>query len=85
MSVESELRVQALERDGYVCVWPGCHATWRLEMAHLLPKGSGGKNVIGNVAMMCKYHHAMHDGREPRKLREYRLLMIDYIAVRYGR
>ena len=85
MSVESDLRVQALERDGYRCVWCGDRWTGgRLEMAHIVPKGSGGKNVIANVLSLCPSHHNMHDGREQRSLHEYRILMSDYIAVLYG-
>jgi len=85
MSVESVLRSEALERDNHRCVW--CGDRWqgdRLEMAHIVPKGSGGQNVIENVLCLCPSHHDMHDGREARKLHEYRLLMLDYVAVLYG-
>ncbi len=85
MSVESELRAETLERDNHRCVWCGDRYLGdRLEMAHIVPKGSGGKNVISNTISLCRFHHDMHDGREARSLHEYRVLMRDYIAARYG-
>ncbi len=90
MSIRSELRDAAMERAGGRCEWPGCGTatdwTWLggLEMSHIIPMGSGGKDTIENVWMLCKYHHDMHDGRVPRKLREYRLLALAYVAVKYG-
>lgn len=32
-------------------------------MAHIIPKGSGGSNTLGNVAMLCKQVHDAYDGR----------------------
>jgi len=85
MSIESELRFEAIQRDRG-CVWPPspCTLGGRLEMAHIIPKGSGGTNTIDNVCMLCKYHHDLHDGREQRSLREYRQLLRQYIANLHG-
>jgi len=90
MSIESDLRAEALVRDNYRCVWCACDPTYeqpsgqRLEMAHILPKGSGGKNVIENVIMLCRPCHDQHDGRAPRRLYDQRLLMKGYVAALYG-
>lgn len=87
MSVRSDLREQALERDGYQCAWPGCdHGEW-LEMAHIHPIGMGGRKSadrIDNVWMLCKYHHDHFDGRVPQKQREYRTLAAAYVSERHG-
>lgn len=78
------LRAEAVARDGG-CMWPpSCDLPGRLEMAHIIPKGSGGSDTINNVVMLCKYHHDLHDGREQRRLREYRLLLQGYVWERYG-
>ena len=67
MSVRSELRVAALERDGYVCQWPDCGlrdlGTGRLEMAHLHQLSQGGPDNLENVVMLCKPHHDWLDNR----------------------
>ena len=87
MSVRSDLRAVALERDGYRCAWPGCdHSEW-LEMAHIWPIGMGGRqddDTIGNVWMLCKWHHDLFDGRSPQRQREYRALAAAYVAVSHG-
>ena len=70
MSDLSELRAQALERDGG-CRWPGCTLTIddfanRLEMAHLVHRGMGGNpgvNQLSEVVMLCRTHHDCLDGR----------------------
>ena len=88
MSIRSDLRAEALERDGWQCAWPTCdvEASW-LEMAHIWPIGMGGRrdaDVIDNVWMLCKYHHDLFDGRVPQKQREYRALAAAYVAGRHG-
>lgn len=87
MSIRSQLRAEALERDDHRCQWPGCNQTGagNLDMAHIVPVGSGGKDVIENVLMLCKaWHHDMHDGRSQRSLHEYRLLLLDWLYLRHG-
>jgi hypothetical protein len=53
-------------------------------MAHIVPLGSGGKDVIEGVVMLCRFHHDMHDGRQQRSLWEYRQLMLAYVALKNG-
>lgn len=68
----SELRAQALERDGG-CVWPGCgvrNPDW-LQLAHLIHRGMGSLksvNTLENTVMLCAGpdtldHHGILDGR----------------------
>ena len=76
----SELREEALERDGYRCVWPGCQSRDDLEMAHLEPKGMGGRpsvNVIDNVAILCRRHHSLLDGRSHYGLKRELLYLLE--------
>jgi hypothetical protein len=66
----SELRADALERDGG-CRWPGCDYAIDefanpLQMAHLTHRGMGGgteRNRLDNVIMLCSTHHNCLDGR----------------------
>lgn len=65
----AELREQALLRAGGRCEFPACSLPLGrnnpLEMAHLHGKQMGGsryRDVIENVAMLCKHHHGWLDG-----------------------
>ena len=65
---KSELREKALKRANFSCEWPECDATKWLEMAHITGIGMGGmnrdiSNNEGNVAIFCKYHHDIFDGK----------------------
>lgn len=62
MSVRSVLRKEALQRDGG-CVWPDCDHEGRLEMAHIVPSGSGGRDELDAVAMLCRTAHNVLDAR----------------------
>lgn len=63
---ESALREAALERANGRCEFPDCTLPRpKLEMAHLHGKQMGGsrfRNVLDNVAMLCKHHHDWLDG-----------------------
>lgn len=51
------------QRDGG-CVYPGCDAppTW-CEAHHLTPWAEGGATTLGNLALLCRFHHhACHEG-----------------------
>ena len=71
MSVRSDLRAERLEIARHACEWPRCPseqvredlADYRLEMAHLKQLSQGGPDVIGNVVMLCKFHHDVLDNR----------------------
>ena len=87
MSIRSDLRAEAMERDGNRCAWPTCYSTTWLEMAHIFPIGMGGRrdsDTIDNVWMLCKDHHDHFDGRSPQRQREYRNLAAAYVAERHG-
>lgn len=61
----SELREQALERDGG-CVWPSPLHEGPLELMHLTHRGMGGDdsvNTLDQVAIGCRFHHDILDGR----------------------
>lgn len=82
------LRTQAEERDGPMCVWPGCPFP-HVHMAHIRGVGMGGRpsaDTLGGVAMMCRYHHDLLDGRTHSGLRrEVGILLGAYIDERRPR
>lgn len=86
----SLLRVAAMERAGNTCEWPRCFSTDRLQLAHLLHRGMGGSeaaNTLGNVAILCGWHHDILDGRtvKGRRAEVATLLGSFLIGRRWGR
>lgn len=79
------LRAEAVERDGPMCVWPGCTFTHE-HMAHIRGVGMGGgthRDYLENVAMLCRYHHDLLDGRSHHGLRrEVARLLAFYLDER---
>lgn len=80
------MRALALERAGNKCEWPKCNNfDQKLEMAHILGIGMGGRNKlekydINNVAMLCKLHHDIYDGRNiSLSKKEYRVLLKSFL------
>ena len=76
-------------RADYKCEWADCNNTdQRLEMAHILGIGMGGRNKtekydIDNVAMLCKLHHDIYDGRTiSLAKKEYRALLKGYLNLK---
>jgi len=66
---KSDLRASALKRAKNKCEWAGCDERQWLEMAHIKAIGMGGRdrnisNDPENVAILCKYHHDIFDGRQ---------------------
>ena len=80
-----EMRLIALDRANNRCEWPECiNYDQRLELAHLKDIGMGGnptrKYDIDNVAMLCKLHHDIYDGRTiSYSKREHRQLLKSYL------
>ena len=64
----SPLREEALKRAGGRCEWAYCNDNKWLELAHIQGIGMGGsksrKFDINNVAILCKWHHDIYDGRQ---------------------
>jgi hypothetical protein len=64
----SAIREKALERARGRCEWANCSSSKWLELAHIKDIGMGGnknrKFDIQNVAMLCKWHHDIYDGRQ---------------------
>ena len=86
MTELQQLRELALERANFRCEWPECNNTnYKLEMAHILGIGMGGRNKeekydLNNVAMLCKLHHDIYDGRTiSLAKKEYRILLKSYL------
>jgi hypothetical protein len=65
MMKPSQLRAAHIEQGAY-CRWPCCHDSRNLQLAHLEQRGMGGgpaMNTMANVAILCRYHHDVLDGR----------------------
>ena len=64
----SPLREEAMKRAGGRCEWAYCNDNKWLELAHIQGIGMGGnkkrKYDINNVAILCKLHHDVYDGRQ---------------------
>lgn len=50
------IRQQVLERDGHVCVVPGCNAI-ATHVDHIVPKSLGGTDDLDNLQAMCRPHN----------------------------
>ena len=86
MSVRSELRMSALDRDGYRCQWPNCDVTLSsggtLEMCHLIQLSQGGPDTLDNVVMLCRFHHGVLDNRVQNGRRQAIMdLFVAYLAT----
>ncbi len=75
-----------MARCGGFCEYAECFEP-AVEMAHLEGSGMGGSvalDVLDNVAMLCKYHHDLLDGREHHGLRrEHGRLLAEVIRLRF--
>ena len=78
------LREELINLDGRTCAWPHCPAPGA-EVAHLTHRGMGGTsdptiNEVGNLALLCTYHHNLLDGRTTMSRRyEIGLLLRGYL------
>ena len=52
-------------RDGNGCAHPGCTVpSWRCVAHHIRPWDQGGRTDLGNMVLLCRYHHRrVHLGR----------------------
>ncbi len=63
------LRRRVLGRDGHRCRVPGCGSARFLEVHHLVPRESGGKNVAENLVTLCSGCHATLHEKGTRRTR----------------
>jgi hypothetical protein len=63
--IPDHLRKAVALRDQH-CQWPGgCDRPWwQCEPHHVLPRANGGRTSIGNLRMMCFFHHHVVIHRE---------------------
>jgi hypothetical protein len=61
-TVSTPLKRALYARDGG-CTFPGCHRTRYLDAHHLEHWVDGGETTLGNMKLLCRYHHRMlHEG-----------------------
>ncbi len=58
-TVNRRLR-RALEHRDHCCVVPGCGATRGLHAHHIRHWENGGPTDLGNLVLVCPFHHRMH-------------------------
>ena len=78
LSVRSELRVQAMNRDHWQCRWPKCdpYEGAILQMCHLQQLSQGGTDTLDNVVMLCQFHHDVLDNRTVKGRREAMMTLL---------
>lgn len=77
MTTRTQLR-QIVDEWAATCEWPSCDILAfdslgdGLQLAHIHGIGMGGRpsaDTLGNVALLCRYHHDLLDGRTHAGLR----------------
>jgi hypothetical protein len=63
--IPAALRRAVIARDRS-CIWRGCtrSARW-CDVHHIQPWAEGGETVLGNLCLLCRYHHTLihrHEG-----------------------
>jgi Domain of unknown function (DUF222)/HNH endonuclease len=58
-SISRRLR-RALEHRDQTCAVPGCGATRGLHAHHIRHWEDGGPTELGNLVLLCPYHHRLH-------------------------
>lgn len=56
-TIPPHLRRAVIHRDGH-CAFPGCqHPPPGCQVHHLRPRSEGGATKLGNLALLCSFHH----------------------------
>ena len=53
------LRDEVLERDGYMCTFPGCEHKRFVDIHHIVHWSRGGPTDLGNLITLCSSHHKL--------------------------
>ncbi len=61
------LRVQAFERDGFLCVYCGIDVSDDPQCDHIIPISRGGENELGNLATACRTCNSRKGARSPQE------------------
>ena len=62
--VTRALRRALMIRDHARCQFTGCHQSRHLKAHHLLHWADGGPTDLGNLVLLCQFHHtAVHEGQ----------------------
>lgn len=74
------LRDSVIDISGGQCEWPRCGDSGQ-EMAHVISRGAGGPDSLGNVAWLCRPHHWTLDGGHVTN--EYKNTQLALLGVPY--
>lgn len=57
--IKKKLKTLLSERDGMICLWPGCKCTENLVIDHIVPLSKNGSDELGNLQLLCARHNSM--------------------------
>jgi Domain of unknown function (DUF222)/HNH endonuclease len=61
--VRGLLRREVEERDDHCCQVPGCHRRGHLDVHHIRHRAHGGRHILANLTLLCRFHHhRLHEG-----------------------
>lgn len=55
--ISKRLRNYVLKKSNHQCQYPGCHSNHYLQIDHILPVRSGGKQTPENLQVLCSSHN----------------------------
>ena len=58
-AVAAATRSSVLERDGWVCAFPGCTMRQTLDVHHITFRSRGGSDAPENLITLCRTHHSL--------------------------
>lgn len=83
-SSRKQLRTALVDLSGGLCEWPNVEPHRGEEMAHIEPKGMGGRTSvdrISNVVFLCRSHHDVLDLRRKISVEELGELGIREVMI----
>lgn len=62
-SRKEEFKQALIERDTFICAWPGCFISKYLTIDHITPISKGGTDDLSNLRFLCRGHNSVKGNR----------------------